>query len=207
VDQHTRFVDGRLRWIRDNINHFIPKNKSIQQLHTFQYMKESVNRQEEEPKIKKHKNLTPKEIMEINSKPIEYSDKTLYEEAEEHNPIKLKGTKSYCPASVSGSRRFLREKARNALHILTQLGQHEHFLTLTCNIDWEEFKILIPPGTSIYHRSDIVSEVFKNRLNKMLYDLRNGYFHNERKTMYDIYVIEYQNRGLPHAHIVYKLSK
>jgi len=145
--------------------------------------------------------------MDFNSIPLEYSEKTFYEEAEEHNSVKLKGTKSYCPASVTGSRRFLREKARNALHILTQLGQHEHFLTLTCNKEWEEFKILIPPGTSIYHRSDITSEVFKNRLNKFLYNLRNGYFHNERKTMYDIYVIEYQDRGLPHARIVYKLRK
>jgi len=170
-------------------------------------MKKNVQRQEKKSNKNKLKNLTNTEIMQIQDIPFNNNDKTLYEEAKEHNEEKLKGSRSYCPASVTGSRRFLREKARNALHIVTELGPHEHFLTVTCNTQWPEFETLIPKDTTIYQCPDIVSEVFHNRLNKLLVDLRNGYFHNERKTMYDVYVIEYQNRGLPHAHIVYKLSK
>ena len=36
-------------------------------------------------------------------------------------------------------------------------------------------------------------------------NLRNGKYFNNTKTKYDIHVIEYQHRGLPHAHIVAQL--
>jgi len=52
VDQHSRFVDSRLRWIRDNVTRFIPKNDSVQRLTTFQQMKNNVLRQEKKSNVK-----------------------------------------------------------------------------------------------------------------------------------------------------------
>jgi hypothetical protein len=37
-------------------------------------------------------------------------------------------------------------------------------------------------------------------------NLRNGKYFGARKAAYDLRVIEYQHRGLPHVHFVCKLS-
>ena len=38
-----------------------------------------------------------------------------------------------------------------------------------------------------------------------MHNLRNGKYFGGRKTIYDLRVIEYQHRGLPHFHLVCKL--
>jgi len=54
-------------------------------------------------------------------------------------------------------------------------------------------------------RPDIVDLVFHARLEALLHNLRSGKYFNG-KTCYIIRVIEYQFRGLPHAHIVFRLE-
>ena len=54
-------------------------------------------------------------------------------------------------------------------------------------------------------RPYIVDLVFHARLEALLHNLRNGK-HFNGKTCYIIRVIEYQFRGLPHAHIVFRLQ-
>jgi hypothetical protein len=68
------------------------------------------------------------------------------------------------------------------------------------------------------YRPDVTTQVFKARLEAFLHNLRAGkYFrsnYNEdadttpskHKIEYEMKVIEYQHRGLPHAHIVLRLS-
>jgi hypothetical protein len=53
----------------------------------------------------------------------------------------------------------------------------------------------------------IVCEVFKAKLDALIHNLKNGKFFVEDTTVFLIHVIEYQERGLPHAHIVLKLVK
>jgi len=53
---------------------------------------------------------------------------------------------------------------------------------------------------------DIVDEVFHGRLQALLNNLRRGKYFGGKKTTYLMHVIEYQNRGLPHAHIVFRLE-
>jgi hypothetical protein len=43
-------------------------------------------------------------------------------------------------------------------------------------------------------------------LEALLKNLRSGQYFDGRETAYDIRVIEYQHRGLPHAHIVFRLK-
>ena len=49
-------------------------------------------------------------------------------------------------------------------------------------------------------------QVFKERLNALLHNLRNGKYFGEGRIAYMMRVIEYQHRGLPHAHIVFQLD-
>ena len=96
--------------------------------------------------------------------------------------------------------------AINGLQIVAEHGPVDIFLTLTCNKNWPEILEVLPPGHSAFDHPEIVTLVFKSRLDAMIADLKNGRFFGGRRLAYSIRVIEYQERGLPHAHIVFKLK-
>ena len=48
--------------------------------------------------------------------------------------------------------------------------------------------------------------MFKERLNALLHNLRNGKYFGDGRIAYMMWVIEYQHRGLPHAHIVFQMD-
>jgi hypothetical protein len=86
-------------------------------------------------------------------------------------------------------------------------------MTLTCNTKWPEIEDILLEGQTAYDRPDVVCRVFKARLEALLKNLRSGkYFKNECEVRsshdidYLMHVIEYQHRGLPHAHIVVRLT-
>ena len=115
-----------------------------------------------------------------------------------------RGAPSFLPDSATGSPRHLKCLAENALTLVSEFGPASLFITLTCNTNWPEFKERLPAGQTAYTRPDITCEVFHQRLEAMKHNLRQGkYF--DGQTAYIIVVIEYQERGLPHAHIVIRL--
>ena len=89
---------------------------------------------------------------------------------------------------------------------MTELGDPDIFITGTTNPIWAEIEERLFPGQSGYVRPDVVTEVFHARLGALIHNLRNGKNFGNRKTVYDIRVIEYQHRGLPHFHLVCKLE-
>jgi hypothetical protein len=100
----------------------------------------------------------------------------------------------------------MRSKARDALAVVAEMGKTDGFLTLTCNTEWPEIKDALAPGTVAFDNPAVVCEVFHQRLASFLHNLRNGKYFDGRKTTYLIHVIEYQERGLPHAHISFRLE-
>jgi hypothetical protein len=110
----------------------------------------------------------------------------------------------------------LRGLARNALAIVSEKDSPSLFITLTCNPQWPELLEMLPQGQCAYDRPDITNRVFKHRLQAFMQNLRNGKYFDDfhdngtvkvrREIMYEIQVIEYQNRGLPHCHLVVKLT-
>jgi hypothetical protein len=57
-------------------------------------------------------------------------------------------------------------------------------------------------GQTAFDRPDVTTTVFKSRLDLMKINLRNGKYFDGCKLSYHFHVIEYQYRGLPHAHLV-----
>ena len=109
------------------------------------------------------------------------------------------------PSSFHGGRRHLRSCALAALVLLSELGRATGFLTLTCNTEWKEIKSQLLVGQTAFDRPDIVCPVFQKRKAALLQNLRNGvYFRGN--VAYIMHVIEFQKRGLPHAHIVFRLD-
>ena len=71
---------------------------------------------------------------------------------------------------------------------------------MTCNPKWPEIKSVLLPGQTPQDRPDIASRVFKLKKDQLIDDLVHG---GVLGTMVAyMYVIEFQKRGLPHAHIL-----
>ena len=74
------------------------------------------------------------------------------------------------------------------------------FVTFTCNPAWKEIQDALPPGFQAEDAPTIVSRVFHQKLDALLTDfLKHDVL---GKVAAHVYVIEFQKRGLPHAHIL-----
>jgi hypothetical protein len=116
------------------------------------------------------------------------------------------GKESYLPGSVHGSPRHMASLARNALVLVSEYGCPHLFITLTCNPKWPEILSQLVHGQTSFDRPDVTAAVFKSRLDQFKMNLRNGKYFGGRKPIYEFHVIEYQYRGLPHAHLVARLE-
>jgi len=93
---------------------------------------------------------------------------------------------------------------QDAMAIVRSCGKPDLFITMTCNPNWPEIAAKLLLGQTAQDRPELVSRVFKLKLNELLDDLIKKKVFG--RTDAHIYVIEYQKRGLPHAHILIVLA-
>ncbi len=80
-------------------------------------------------------------------------------------------------------------------------GRHpDLFITMTCNPQWREIQQNLLPGQDATNRPDLVARVFKGKLKQLLWDLKQG--QRLGRVVARVHVVEFQKRGLPHAHIL-----
>ncbi|KAG5863312.1 hypothetical protein JTB14_024439 [Gonioctena quinquepunctata] len=104
------------------------------------------------------------------------------------------------PAAFPGGERYCQRQYLDAMTIVARFGKPDSFITFTCNPNWPEIKNNLMPYQKWENRPDLVCRVFQIKLQSFLDDLI-------QKKLYGLvinhqYVIEFQKRGLPHAHIV-----
>ncbi|XP_057290909.1 uncharacterized protein LOC130613606 [Hydractinia symbiolongicarpus] len=108
------------------------------------------------------------------------------------------------PSSFQGSPRAMAPNYQDAMAVIGKFGKPDFFLTFTCNPKWREITENLFAGQRAHDRPDLVSRVFKLKLNELLKDV------TERgvlgKTVSHVYVIEFQKRGLPHCHLLLHLD-
>ena len=105
----------------------------------------------------------------------------------------------------TGSPRYYHEKTQDAMTYVRQYGRPDLFVTFTCNPGWIEIKQELLDGQAAHDRHDVVARVFKLKLNKMMdLFLKQSVFGKCRCHMLSI---EWQKRGLPHAHILLWLEE
>lgn len=92
---------------------------------------------------------------------------------------------------------------QDAMGIVRAVGLPDLFLTFTCNPSWQSITNALN-GQSAAERPDIVNRVFRHKLDCLLRDLRDG--HHFGRCVALIHVVEFQKRGLPHAHILLTLD-
>ncbi|XP_076915948.1 uncharacterized protein LOC143575454 [Bidens hawaiensis] len=79
-------------------------------------------------------------------------------------------------------------------------GKPDLFLTVTCNPQWPETCDNLKHGQTTQDRPDLVSRVFRAKLEDIKEQLFNKHLLGEVKAY--VYVIEFQKRCLPHAHFL-----
>jgi hypothetical protein len=79
-------------------------------------------------------------------------------------------------------------------------GYPDTFITFTCNPQWLEIRRALSLGQQPEDRLDLVTRVFKIKLKELINDIHKN--HILGRTIAGIYVVEFQKRGLPHAHIL-----
>ena len=115
------------------------------------------------------------------------------------------GRLTILPSSYAGSPRHMHEYAQDAIAYVRLYGRPDLFITFTCNQSWDEILQLLLQGQSAVHRHDITARVFRQKLKSLInYIVKLEVFGSVRCWMYSV---EWQKRGLPHAHILIWLHK
>lgn len=101
-----------------------------------------------------------------------------------------------------GSPKNMQKRYDDAMSIVGDIGNPDIFVTFTCNPDWIEIKDNIFPGQSAADRPDLVARVFKLKLEELMrYIQASNTFGIQILGWF--YTIEFQKKGLPHAHIFF----
>jgi len=110
------------------------------------------------------------------------------------------GTRILLPSSFTGGPRFMVQLYQDAMAICRSFRLPSYFITFTCNPNWPEIQAELLPGQRATDRPDLVTRMFCMKLSVLIKDLMKDEVFGP--TVAQIHVIEFQKRGLPHAHIL-----
>jgi len=85
-----------------------------------------------------------------------------------------------------------------------KFGKPDLFVTFTCNPKWKEITYALLPRQTVKDRPNLVTRVFNLKLDALLKDIKDDVLGN---VIVKIWVIEFQKRNLPHAHILLILDE
>ena len=108
----------------------------------------------------------------------------------------------YLPACTPGSPKYQKRLVEQALTVVQKLGQPTYFVTFTCNPKWPEIQENLRPGQISSDRPLLVARVFKLKLASLLKTIQKW----DGGCEYYFCTVEFQHRGLPHAHIALKVK-
>ena len=107
-------------------------------------------------------------------------------------------------SSFTGGPRFWNGKFQDGMAIIREHHKPDFFITMTTNSKWPEIEKHLLQGQTAQDRPDIVSRVFHLKYKQLMKDLVAGGLFGEAAA--HMLVIEWQKRGLPHAHILLILA-
>ena len=110
------------------------------------------------------------------------------------------GVKILSRSFVMGSPRWYHMHFLDAMAICREHGRPEFFITMTCNPKWPEITDQLRPGQVAEDRPEVVARVFRQKLDALLDVINKGAVFGQ--VIAHLATIEFQKRGLPHAHIL-----
>lgn len=121
-------------------------------------------------------------------------------DAENNEDLANMGKKVILSPSMYYSPRWYKELLQDAMTIVREYGKPDYFLTMTTNPMWPEIQNSLLDGESAPDRPDLCVRAFELYLQELMDDLLKK--HILGKVVAHCITIEFQKRGLPHAHIL-----
>ncbi|KAH9154401.1 hypothetical protein AeRB84_003508 [Aphanomyces euteiches] len=112
------------------------------------------------------------------------------------------GTRVILPSSFIGSPRQMQQDAQDGMAYVRKFGRPCLFLTFTCNPKWPEITEHID-GLNAFERNDVIARVYELKLKNFM-KVTSVLF---GPTQACLVSVEWQKRGLPHAHILLWLKE
>ncbi|GJZ48942.1 uncharacterized protein Tco_0603132 [Tanacetum coccineum] len=110
------------------------------------------------------------------------------------------GKRIYLPSTFTGGARYMMQNYLDAMALCKYFGYPDLFITFTCNPKWPEIaREVDPEGVRPEDRPDLISRVFKQKLDHFMKNVRDTRLFGRLQAL--VYTVEFQKRGLPHAHI------
>ncbi|XP_027152040.1 uncharacterized protein LOC113752100 [Coffea eugenioides] len=110
------------------------------------------------------------------------------------------GRKVFLPASFIGGPRDMRRRYLDAMALVQKYGKPDIFLTMTCNPAWKEIQENLKYHEKPQDRPDLFARVFRAKFEMLKAEILNKKIFGEVAAC--VYVIEFQKRGFPHAHLL-----
>ena len=104
------------------------------------------------------------------------------------------------PSTFIGSARNMQMLFQDSMSIVLKHGYPSLFVTMTTNPKWQEITDNIPQGTQSNNHPMLLARVFQAKLDELMKDVLDRSVFGV--AVANLYVIEFQKRGLPHAHIL-----
>ncbi|CDF36294.1 unnamed protein product [Chondrus crispus] len=109
------------------------------------------------------------------------------------------------PSTYIGGDRYMRQQMHDIIAISNQIGHPDIFLTMTCNPSWPEITRALLPNQTPQDRPDLCARVFRLKMKDLMSLVINEEVFGT--VVAHVRVIEFQKRGLPHAHVVFFLDE
>ena len=106
-------------------------------------------------------------------------------------------------SSFTGGPRYMHQRQQDAITYVRMYGRPDLFITTTTNPKWPEINDNLLPNQDPSSRPDIVTRVFHLKLKQLMTLFKSGIYGDLQAWLY---VVEFQKRGLPHAHILIWLA-
>ncbi|GKC27308.1 helicase [Tanacetum coccineum] len=117
------------------------------------------------------------------------------------------GKRIVLPNTFMRSPRYMMHNYQDAMALCRAYDNPDLFITFTSNPKWPEIAKMLAyfPGQKAHDRPEVGIPVFKLKLTELLDDLTKKHVFGQSEAV--VYVIEFQKRGLPHAHILLWLEE
>ncbi|XP_043468040.1 uncharacterized protein LOC122502180 [Leptopilina heterotoma] len=119
--------------------------------------------------------------------------------------IEVLGQVVILPSSFTGGPRYMHSRTQDAFSYVRKFGRPDLFITITTNPKWNEITSLLTNDQSAQDRHDVISRVFHLKLKCLIAVLKKGKIFGAVRCF--TYSVEWQKRGLPHAHILLWLEE
>jgi hypothetical protein len=108
------------------------------------------------------------------------------------------------PLSFQGGECAMGQLYQDAMARVCKFGKPDLFVTFTYNSKWKEITYALLLGQTAKDHHELVTHVFNLKFDALLKDIKDGVLSN---VIAKIWVIKFQKKGLPHAHILLILNE